>query len=250
MVDHFNYDANSAAEKHDVILVSPPKALRSDVTNYFAGEGVLAVPRAVGQTLANASPLLAPVLRAPSTAYSYNPKDEAEIVEDPFATGEQLVLTSAMQARNSARFTVLGSVEMLQDRWFKADVKLNGKQSKTANREFAKKLSGWTFKELGVLKVGRLQHSLDEGETKFGINNTAIDIPEINPKIYRIKNDVVSPAALSLLCYHTTSAEFNIFSSPSQSNSPNGTRTISLPSQFPLATLFNSNSLCYLLSTV
>lgn len=158
--------------------------------NFFAGEGLIAVPRAVGQTLGNESPLLAPILRAPSTAYSYSPKDEADIVEEPFAVGQQLNLVSAMQAHNSARLTVVGSAEMLQNKWFAEKASLAGKAVTTANRDFASKLSSWTFKETGVLKVGKLVHYLDEGVSKK--INTSLAIPENNPKGYRIKNDVVS----------------------------------------------------------
>ncbi|KAF1848638.1 Dolichyl-diphosphooligosaccharide-protein glycosyltransferase 48kDa subunit [Cucurbitaria berberidis CBS 394.84] len=188
VVDHFNYDSSSAEEKHDVLLLPFPAALRSDVKNYFAGEGYVAVPRAVGQALGNESPLTSPILRAPSTAYSYNPKDEAEGVEDPFAVGGQLNLVSAIQANNAARLTVVGSAEMLQNKWFSEKVKLNGKAITTANRDFAQKLSAWTFKETGVLTVGKLLHYQDEGASKK--LNTSTAIPENNPTIYRIKTDV------------------------------------------------------------
>lgn len=190
VVDHFNYDSSSAADKHDVLLLPFPKPLKANVKNYFGGDGYIAVPRAVGQTLGNESPLLAPILRAPSTAYSYNPKDEADIVEDPFAVGAQLNLVSAMQAHNSARLTVVGSSEMLQNKWFSEKATLAGKAVKTANREFAEKLSSWAFKETAVLKVGKFVHYLDEGVSKKV--NTSVAIPENNPTIYRIKNDVVS----------------------------------------------------------
>jgi len=188
VVDHFAYDALSAAEKHDVLLLPTTKALRADVTDYFSVPGTLAVPRAVGHTLGNTSPLLSAILKAPATAYAYNPKDDAEALEDIFAVGGQLGLVSAMQARNSARFTLLGSAEMLEDAWFDADVQaVGGESEKTANRAFAQKLSEWTFKELGVLKVGKLQHYLNEG-----VNNlTDVAAVDMNPKIYRIKNDVV-----------------------------------------------------------
>ncbi|KAF2807227.1 Dolichyl-diphosphooligosaccharide-protein glycosyltransferase 48kDa subunit [Mytilinidion resinicola] len=197
VVDHFNYDTVSAGEKHDVLLVPAPKALRADVKNYFEVDGTIAVPRAVGQGLGNATPHLAPILRAGSSAYSYNPKDEAEIVEDPFAVGEQLSLVSAMQARNSARFTVVGSTEMLQNEWFDAKVGAVGgkEQTTTANRAFAAKVSEWTFKETGVLKVGRLQHYLNEG--KKNVNESAVGVPEHNPGIYRIKTDVSFTIELS-----------------------------------------------------
>jgi oligosaccharyltransferase complex subunit beta len=164
--------------------------LRPDVKNYFGGDGVLAIPRAVGQSLGNDSPLLAPILTAPKTAYSYNPKEEGESVEDLFASGGQLALITAMQARNSARFTVLGSLEMLEDKWFEANVKgAQGKSKKTVNKEFAKQLSAWAFKETGVLKVGKLDHyeivqSLRKGQI-------ASQVGELNPEIYRIKTEVV-----------------------------------------------------------
>lgn len=191
VVDHFNYDAISAAQSHDVVLLPRPKALKEGVKNYFGGKpgnkDILAFPHGVGQSLGQSSPLLAPILRAPKTAYSYNSKDEAEGSEDPFAVGEQLSLVSSMQARNSARLTVLGAAEMLEDKWFGADVLLaSGHKAKTANEEFVKEVSGWTFKELGVLKVGSITHYLDEG-----LEGEVKNASTLNPKIYRVKNTVV-----------------------------------------------------------
>jgi len=186
VVDHFNYDTLSTTDKHDVLLVPRPDAIRPDVKNFFGGkpDEVIAFPRGVGQTLGNTSPLLTPILRAPRTAYSYNPKDEVEGVEDPFATGQQLSLITTMQARNSARFTVIGSAEMLENTWFEGKVKRSGgKDTKTVNQAFAKEVTGWTFNEIGVLQVGMIEHFLSEGGIKSNITN---------PKIYRVKNDVVS----------------------------------------------------------
>jgi len=192
VVDHFKYDEKSAGEKHDVVLVRQPEPIRPDLKGYFAGERLVAFPKTVGQVLGNASPLLAPIVRAPKTAYSYNPKDEVEGVEELFASGQQLNLVSAMQARNSARLTVLGSVESLKNEWFDAKVQVPGdKEVGTGNREFAQHTTEWTFKEKGVLKVGPVRHYLDEGENSNIINETAVASSEINPKIYRIKNKVV-----------------------------------------------------------
>lgn len=191
VVDHINHDVKSAADSHDVLLVPAPKALKAGVKNYFDLDGTLAVPRPVGQVLGNASPLLAPVLKGPFSAYSYNPKDEAESVEDPFAVGSQLSLVTTFQARSSARFTVLGSSELLEDKWFDATVKSPaGKESTTVNKAFAEKLSAWTFKELGVLKVGRLQHFLNESVGK-GRNLTIPEFTQTYDGLYRIKNKVV-----------------------------------------------------------
>ncbi|KAI9732924.1 MAG: oligosaccharyl transferase glycoprotein complex, beta subunit [Claussenomyces sp. TS43310] len=196
VVDHFNYDTLSAPEKHDVILLPQPGPLRPDVRNYFGGAGegeaVIAIPRAVGQTLGNTSPLLTPVLRGARTTYSYNPKDDVEVAEDPFAVGSQLSLVSTMQALNSARFTVIGSSEMLEDKWFNANVKHSdkaSKETKTSNRAFAKDISGWTFNEIGIIKAGQIQHYLNEGADATA-NST-------NPKIYRVKNTVTYNVDLS-----------------------------------------------------
>ncbi|KAH6675045.1 dolichyl-diphosphooligosaccharide--protein glycosyltransferas-like protein 48 kDa subunit [Halenospora varia] len=201
VVDHFNYDTISAPEQHDVVLVPRPDAIRPDVKNFFKGDGkggeVIAIPRAVGQTLGNTSPLLTPILRAPRTAYSYNPKDDVEGVEDPFGVGPQLSLITTMQARNSARFTVIGSSELLEDAWFDAKVKrsvgLGGvgtgaKEVKTSNQAFAKEVTGWTFNEIGVLKVGQIEHHLNEGGVESNVTN---------PKIYRVKNEVTYSIELS-----------------------------------------------------
>ncbi|KAJ9295163.1 hypothetical protein DTO271G3_6333 [Paecilomyces variotii] len=193
VVDHFNYDTLSASEKHDVLLLKRPGALRPDTKPYFSGDGVLAIPRAAPQTLGVEGSLIAPILRAPETAYSYNVKEESAPVEDPFATGTQLALVSALQARNSARFTVLGSVEVLQDKWFSATVKgpQDKKETTTANREFAKQLTAWTFQEVGVIKVGKIEHRLVE-EGQEG---------PLNPTIYRVKNDISFNIELSEYVY-------------------------------------------------
>lgn len=195
VVDHFNYDRSSSSEKHDVLLTPRPGPLRSDVVNFFGGEGVLALPNTVGQSLGSNSALVAPILRASKTAITYNPQeDDPEAAADGgFATGSQIALISAMQARNSARFTVLGSIEMLQDTWFNAKVKgSDGNSKSTANRDFAQQLTEWAFKEVGVLRVDNIEHHLvEDGDASKPPSNTT-QLGFLNPEIYRIKNDVVS----------------------------------------------------------
>lgn len=191
VVDHFNYDTLSSPENHDVILLPRPQALRADLKSYFSGEGVVAFPKAAGQSLGAASSLLVPILRAPETAYSYDVIEEEQTVDASFAFGSQISLVSAMQARNSARFTVVGSAESLKDKWFSASVKglKDGKKTQTVNREFAKQISAWTFKETGVIKVGKVQHYLNaDGYAESPPSNES---GSLNPSIYRIKNDVV-----------------------------------------------------------
>ncbi|KAK5170605.1 oligosaccharyl transferase glycoprotein complex, beta subunit [Saxophila tyrrhenica] len=193
VVDHFNYDTKSADEKHDVLLLPSTKFSKAETKNLFSVDNLIALPHAVGQVLGNASPLLASVLNAPSTAYTYNPKEEGEALEDVFATGSQISLVSTFQARNSARFTVLGSAEAMEDKWFDASVQVPGantKSEKTGNKDFISRLSAWTFKELGVLRVGEISHYLNEGEQKHAANRTDVGHLDLNPSIYRFKNDV------------------------------------------------------------
>lgn len=198
VVDHFNHDVLSSADQHDVLLLPQGSSSRSDVRSFFSGDGTVAFPRAVAQELGNSSPLVSKVIGARSTAYSYNPKDDSESVEEPFAVGDQISLVTTMQARNSARFTVFGSAEALEDKWFDATVQdVSGKRMTTANQKFAEQVSGWTFKELGVLKVGRVEHHLSTIEEYANFNGSDVKSGYLNPPIYRIKNDVVSSSTLS-----------------------------------------------------
>lgn len=193
VVDHFNFDTVSASEAHDVLILDAPKPVRSGISPFFSlGEdSILALPRTTGHIL-GASQLLTPVLRAPSTAYIYNTKEQGVVVdpEELFATGSQLALVSAFEARNSARVTVVGSAEMLQDKWLEAKVaRRGGKKVTVANKEFAKRLAGWTFQEIGVLRVNDIEHHLNGDNTS-------------NPEIYRIKTDVVSSTSHGLRITH------------------------------------------------
>jgi len=226
VVDHFNYDTASSPDQHDTLLLPQPSSVRSTVRSFFSGHGIVAFPRVVGQELGDSSPLLTPILRAKSTAYSYNPKDDAEIVEEPFAVGEQISLVSSMQARNSARFTVLGSVEALENKWFDANVRdLSGKESSTANRELARQVSAWTFKEIGVLKVGRVEHHLSSIDEAQSGNASVLQVGSLNPSIYRIKSDAVSasmtraPARANSIARLLTSSYLNTLQTDSRLSS-------------------------------
>ena len=197
-IDHFHYDTVSAADKHDVLLLPRPSS-SDNVKRLFGGTGLVAFPRAVAQTLGNESPLLNSIVSAKSTTYTYNSKDEAETSDDPFAVGNQIALVSTLQARNSARFTVFGSVEALENKWFEATARIPaGQKQKVVNRDFAKQVSEWAFKETGVLKVQSVSHYLTEHASIA--NSTNVDqAKNLNPKIYRVKNDVVSPVFAGIL---------------------------------------------------
>ena len=192
VVDHFNYDTHSSPEKHDTLLITALRSVSSSLRGSLGEDELVAVPRAVGQILDNSSPLVMPVLQASASAYSYDVREESDIVEEPFGTGRQLALVSAMQARNSARIAVLGSAAMIEDSWFDAEVKGKNEASKrTGNFDFVRKVFSWTYKEFGVLKSGGIKHFLkEEPEGKFW-NTSSHKAQKANPKIYRIKNELV-----------------------------------------------------------
>lgn len=238
VIDHFNYDTHSATESHDVLVLEAPTNVRPGLKSYFEIDGgVLAFPHAVGHVLGS-GPLLTPVVRAPATAYSYNPKEQAEVLDadDLFAAGQQLSLLSVFQARNSARVTVLGSAEMLQNKWFEAVVgKPGGMSFRTDNQNFAQRVSGWTFQETGVVRVNSIEHKLQGSD-------------ELNPSIYRIKNDVVSLHMNESILYGTLSLtlflSFN-FSSLTTSPCPSGAGINGFPLLFLRVTFSSSNSPCF-----
>ena len=199
VLDHFNHDTLAASDRHDVLLVPQPSPARSDVRPIFSGDGTIAFPRAVAQILGSESPLTAPILRAQQTAYTYSPNEDSESADEPFAVGEQIALVSALQARNSARFTVFGSAEALEDAWANAKFKdTTGRSGRTANQQFAEQVSAWTFQETGVLKVVRAEHYLSQGgQESSSSNESSLQLSSLNPSIYRIKNDVVSSPLFS-----------------------------------------------------
>ncbi|CAN8100411.1 unnamed protein product [Discula destructiva] len=188
VVDHFNYDVSSAADHHDVLLLQPPPDYRVESKNYFAGNkaDVIAFPRAIGHVLGD-GPQLTPIIKAPRTAYIYNEKDQKEVVEEVFAAGEQLNLVSAFQARNSARFTVVGSAEAFQDKWLDAKVQRPGQKEavKTWNEQFTRRISGWTFQEVGHLRVNSVEHQCAE------LGNIT------NPGIYRVNHTATYTISIS-----------------------------------------------------
>lgn len=182
VVDHFSHDTLST-EKHDMVIVKRPEVSTS-TQNYFSPsssstEDIIAY-RGVGHTLGN-GPLLNPILTAGRTSYAYDTIDDAVYAEDPWSAGSQLHLVSALQARNNARITISGSAEIFSDVFYGLNVKPPGstKKVKVANRAFGRDVTAWTFKETGVVKVVGIKHYLT--------NETDA---QINPSLYRIKNDV------------------------------------------------------------
>lgn len=184
VVDHTNYDRLSASTSHDIVVVPPPK--KSEFRkNYFSVDAPIAF-NGTGSSL-GASPLVNSILPAPRTAYAYDVAEDAVYADSPFAAGFQLALVSALQARNNARLTFVGSADAFTDVFFEREVEgADGKTVRAGNKEFADRVAEWTFQESGVLKVEKIEHRLANGT-------------EINPKMYRVKNDIVRSRLLCIM---------------------------------------------------
>jgi len=105
------------------------------------------------------NPLVLNILHASSSAYSHSPSDKIE--EFPHAVGTNTLLVAGLQARNNARVVFAGSLEFFSDEFFQSSVQSanNGnKFPQSGNKDLAQSLTSWTFRQKGVLRVGKVAH--------------------------------------------------------------------------------------------
>ncbi|KAK4319035.1 hypothetical protein Pmani_010014 [Petrolisthes manimaculis] len=174
VIDHLHYDANDDGQ-HTLIAAPSSGLIESDVM-VGPSEGTPILYRGTGLITDAENPLVLPVLRAPSTSYCYNPTHA--ITDYPHATGQNMLLVAALQARNNARVVVSGSLEFFSDAFIMASVQTpqGSFHERSGNGKVVEALSRWVFKEEGVLRVVSIDHHL-EGE-------------KIPPAAYTIKQDV------------------------------------------------------------
>ncbi|RHZ86150.1 hypothetical protein Glove_54g9 [Diversispora epigaea] len=176
VIDHFNYDISDEG-KHTLVIIDNNKGNSDDsITNNPAIlskkviEGSPILFRGIGHKVGS-SPLLAKILWGRNTSYSYEVRgeDQKSIVDqEPFISGNNIGLVTALQARNNARITLVGSLDFFSDRFFDSPVHnviTSEKFPKSGNEDFAIDLVKWTFQKKGVIKVTSRQHH-KEGETE------------------------------------------------------------------------------------
>ncbi|KAI8616390.1 Dolichyl-diphosphooligosaccharide--protein glycosyltransferase subunit WBP1 [Chytriomyces sp. MP71] len=130
--------------------------------------------KGVGHRLTGKNPLIAPLIQGNPTSFSYLESTKGKTAPSASAiVGHNLVLVSALQARNNARVVFSGSVELFSNQFF--DLIIESKR--TSNREFASELTKWVFQEKGVLAVRKTYHHRPTETQQHGS--------------YRIKEDVV-----------------------------------------------------------
>ncbi|KAI9487526.1 MAG: Dolichyl-diphosphooligosaccharide--protein glycosyltransferase subunit WBP1 [Benjaminiella poitrasii] len=164
------FDSSQYHEEHHKIMtsnfVAPSTVVDTkqiDAPVLYSGTGLR-----VGR-----SPLSTAILATESGAFladSYNKRAGG-------ASSDSVTLVGALQARNSARVTFVGSLDIFSDEYLSASVQTGSKAIRSGNEEFISQLSKWTFQEKGVLKIaGHYHHKEDETEQ--------LDW-------YRVKDDIV-----------------------------------------------------------
>lgn len=162
VIDHFNYNISDDG-KH-TLLVSSNVVNNEAILSKEVIEGPPVLFRGIGHKVGSV-PLLTRILWANDTAYSYGTVDDQVVDREPLAIGNSIGLISALQARNNARVTLVGSLEFFSDRFFDSPVqkpKSSESYSKSGNEAFVNDLAKWTFQEKGVLRVTSRLHYKDE----------------------------------------------------------------------------------------
>lgn len=183
VIDHLHYDSNDDGQH--TLVAAPSSGLIDSEVMTGVKDTVPLLYRGTGLITDVDNPLVLPVLRAPSTAYSYNPSQP--ITDYPHATGQNMLLVAALQARNNARVVVSGSLEFFSDAFITAAVQTpqGEKFERSGNGKVVESLSRWVFREEGVLRVVSVDHHL-VGENEPPISYTIKDDVEYKIKVERL----------------------------------------------------------------
>jgi len=190
VIDHLHYDANDDGQH--TLIAAPSSGLIDSSVMVGESDSVPLLYRGTGLITDAENPLVLPVLRAPSTAYCYNPT--FSITDYPHATGQNMLLVAALQARNNARVVVSGSLEFFSDAFIMASVQTPQGEvfEKSGNGKVVEALSRWVFREEGVLRVVSVEHHL-VGATEPPAAYTIKEDVEYKIKIERLVGGVWTP---------------------------------------------------------
>ena len=176
VIDHLNYDVGDHGD-HTLLVVDRANTISSSLIvgssspkpTLYQGLGLLADVD---------NPLVLEIMTGYTTSYSYNPS--YDITDYPHAVGRSTLLIAGMQARNNARIVFSGSIRFFSNELFasRAAKARPGSEEyqQSGNRDLATALSKWVFREVGVLRVGKVEHHL-QGESQA-------------PEAYAIYDDV------------------------------------------------------------
>lgn len=220
VVDHFVSLQND--ETHTQIAI--PKSYRSQVESIFAGvqDDLPFLFKGVAHRLGS-NPLAFPILKAPSTAYSFElPSDLASIdrLDNPdreavMGSDEDVALISAFQLLDTnrrdendgpkrqgsaGRAVFCGSLEAFSDKFTRPRGQIRTRDGKTfkgsSNLAVLSALTSWLTQQQGVLRVEQTSHSrVKEHENDVRESYEELDVIDEHgerrlQRMYRIKDTV------------------------------------------------------------
>lgn len=176
VIDHFNYDESDEG-RHVKIVASGSGLIDEPVIDGGLKNSAF-LYQGIGLHLHEGNPLAFQVLKASEDAYSYSAGEKVKTF--PFTVGSETTLIGAVQARNNARATFVGSLKFFSDEFFDANIKsASGSISaKSGNSQLAKSISEWTFQESGVLRVVDVSHKLKGADLENSNNSSGYTIKE------------------------------------------------------------------------
>lgn len=160
VIDHLNYDVRDAG-KHTLLVVDPKNVIDAEL---IAGKKRTTpyLYQGLGMVADLDNPLVLEVMTGYTTSYSYF--TDKKIDEYPHTVGKSTLLIAGLQARNNARVIFSGSIDFFSNEFFALPVQKVSPNAdsfeESGNRELVVSLSKWVFKEVGLLRVGKVAHFL------------------------------------------------------------------------------------------
>eukprot|EP01083_Nonionella_stella_P199215 730675_1 len=196
--DHLSYDtlrkhSSLNALAHDTILLSNWPKYRALIPSDAQEPSAPILYNGIGMKLKKNSHLSLSLLSGNSGTYATDSDANGPIDKAILSSGSALSLIAALQMRNNARITFIGSLKMLSDEYFVSPVQSSwdGKRyEKSGNEELMALVSAWAFGEVGVLRITNSTHHL-----QVHAHNNEKEVT-INPTRYRIKDFVTYSATI------------------------------------------------------
>jgi len=159
VIDHFHFDSSDVSH-HTTLVVPFPEGL-SPIFGRVQNKAPI-LYSGVGQDILEDSSVIFSILSGSETSYSGS---VSKVVGDKaYVAGKRTTLVSALQARNNARATFSGSLDLFSDKFILSAVEehtqggKSKKFDKSGNEEFTSSLVDWTFQERGFLRVKSVSH--------------------------------------------------------------------------------------------
>lgn len=120
VIDHFSYDTQLDDGSHSTLVI-PLAASPSPFVSAATQAGPPLLYRGAGHETGRL-PLVTNVVHARSTSYSADPSPSEPLVEDAFISSSAVGLVSSLQARNNARVSFVGSLDLFSDTFVNAAI--------------------------------------------------------------------------------------------------------------------------------